>query len=184
MMISWPHHDPSQRRHGAGVGIRSGHSLVFDERDEVCPLLELSAETPQETFEVFWQTFTSRHNLESSASRLTGRIETTKTANSRLGHGIDAHRGQRRSVSYKQGSKRNVNPVAMSRTIRVYREADTSIGKIDPLEIRSRRNRRYASENDCQLDSAERDRGQRTIAAAQFGRVRNQVRRSRRVARQ
>jgi hypothetical protein len=74
--------------------------------------------------------------------------------------------------------------VAVTRTIRVYREADSSIGKIDPLEIRSRRNRRCATENDCQLDSAERDRGQRTIAAAQFGRVRNQVRRSRQVARQ
>jgi 2-oxoglutarate dehydrogenase complex dehydrogenase (E1) component-like enzyme len=131
--------------------------------------------------EVFWQTFDPRYD---SASHLTGRIETTKTTNSRLGHGIDAHRGQRRSVSYKQGSKRNVNSVAVTRTIRVYREADSSIGKIDPLEIRSRRNRRCATENDCQLDSAERDREQRTIAAAQFGRVRNQVRRSRRVARQ
>lgn len=175
---------PSQRRHGAGVSIGSGHDLVSDKRDEICPLLELSAATPQEMFEVFWQTFTPSYDLENSASHLTGRIETTKTRSSRLGHGIDAHRGQRRSVSYKQGSKRNVNPVAMSRTIRVYRKADTSIGKIDPLEIRSRRNRRYASENDCQLDSAERDRGQRTIAAAQFGRVRNQVRQNRRVARQ
>lgn len=42
MMISWPHHGLSQRRHGAGVSIGSGHDLVFDKRDEVCPLLELS----------------------------------------------------------------------------------------------------------------------------------------------